>query len=159
MEAYLHVGPFLANLYISKTPAAGHRRTPKQPAPPSAGTVCEIVEIVEHICFLTIFHDFWGLGASRRQLRRGSSNKLQKVKQTVSILGSYFGPVWLPNSISVHFVCANLYAYFWHRFWEASCIKFSGFGGHFRVPFGVILNTFSQMLRIQQNGNLDTRNP
>ena len=82
------------------------------------------------------------------------SKKAPKHQRSHSILGSYFGAFWVPNLIFVHFVCDNFYVYFWHRFWEASTSIFDDFGGHFRVPFELILNTFPKMLQNSKNATL-----
>ena len=70
-------------------------------------------------------------------------NKTPKRQRCQSILGGYFGAFWVPNLIFVHFVCANFYAYFWHRFWEASGPNFEDLG----VISGCLLGSFWTLFR------------
>ena len=81
---------------------------------------------------------FWGSRGRPEAASKTVPNKTPKYQRWQSVLGSYFGPFWVPNLIFVDFVCDNFYAYFWHRFWEA-------FGSNFRdlgVISGSILKPF-----------------
>ena len=113
-------------------------------------------KVMQKSCFFFDLVMILGVRGPPRGSSEDSAKKTTKVRRSPTILGGYFGALWVPNLILVHFNCANFYAYFWHRFWAISCIRFSGFGGHFRVPFGVILNNFSQMLQNSKNATLSS---
>ena len=77
-------------------------------------------------------------GGSPEAAPKTVPKKAPKRQRSQSILGSYFGPFWVPNLIFVHFVCVNSYVYFWHRVREASGPNFEDLG----VISGCLLESF-----------------
>ena len=82
--------------------------------------------------------------------------KTSKNKINQSCFGSYFGSLLLPNRFHLHFLCDIFCAYFRHRFWEASTSILEDFGGHFRMPFELILNTFPKILQNSKNATFSS---
>ena len=70
----------------------------------------------------------WGSGGSPEVAPKTVPKKAPKRQRCQPNSGNYFGPFWVPSPIFVHFVCASFYAYFWHRFWEASGPNFADLG-------------------------------
>ena len=123
-----------------------------------AATNAEVHETsnAEIMFFLRFGHDFGGPGASQRQLRRQCQTRHQKISGLSpfwEVILEHFGS---QICLFVYCVCDNFYAYFWHRFWEASTSILEDLGGHFRVPFGVILNIYSQVLQNSKNATLSS---
>ena len=97
-----------------------------------------INKVIQKLCFLRFCHDLGSPWASRRQPRRRNRNCPQKIDPGLSFSRGYFRLFLCRRRFFVHFVCANSYAYFWHRFWEASCSNFVDCG----VISGCLLGSF-----------------
>ena len=95
-------------------------------------------KVTQKSCFFCDLVMILGVRGPPRGSSEDSAKKTTKVRRSPTILGGYFGAFWVPNLIFVHFVCANFYAYFWHRFWEASGSNFEDLG----VISGCLLGLF-----------------
>ena len=102
-----------------------------------------MTQVTQKSFFFVILAWFGGSGGSPEAAPKTVPKKAPKDQRSQSILGGYFGPVWIPNLIFVHFVCANFNVYFWHRFWEASGHNFKNFG----VISGCLLESFWTLFR------------
>ena len=106
----------------------------------SAATNAEVHEKsnAEIRFFLRFWHDLGCPGVPQRQLRRRCQRRHQNVSGVSPFWGAILHHFGSRILFVVHFVCANFYAYFWHRFWEAFAPNFVDLG----VISGCLLGSF-----------------
>ena len=100
-------------------------------------------QVTQKSCFFAILAWFGVSGGSPEAASKKELKLPSKSCSGGKLFGPYFGTFLYPNWFFVHFVCANFYAYFWHRFWEASGPDFGDLG----VISGCLLGSFWTLFR------------